>query len=258
MSRILIVIPARIGSTRFPAKVLKPLGGLPVVEWCRRAALKAGVGPVVVATDHPEVVRVIEGFGGAAVLTPASCPSGTDRVFAAAEALRKSGRASFGAVLNVQGDEPFIRPSTIRAVARLIGRRLPSGGRVDIATAVVPMRRPREALDRNVVKAVVGRDGRCLYFSRSVVPCEAADALAPAALFRHIGIYGFTRAALAAFVRLKPSGLERTERLEQLRALEAGMTIAAAKVAQTSLAIDTPKDLARAQGALRTLQRRER
>lgn len=239
-SRTLIVIPARLGSTRLPAKVLKPLAGVPVVEWVRRAALKADCGKVVVAVDHAGVAEAVRRQGGWAVMTSTRCASGSDRVAEAARAV-EGGGPRFRWVINLQGDEPFIRPATIRAVlSRLTGADRP---RADIATAVVPLP-PGGARDPNVVKAVVGRDGRCLYFSRSPVPFARDGNGLP--LLQHIGIYGYRRDALDRFVRLPPSPLERCEQLEQLRALEAGMTIAAARVRDRSLSIDTQADLRRA------------
>lgn len=240
MSDCLVVIPARLGSTRFPAKVLATLRGRPIVEWCRRAAAAAKVGPVVVATDHEKVVHAVEYFGGEAVLTPVGCASGTDRVWAVARARK----ARF--VINLQGDEPLIKPGTIRKVAELL-RANPSA---DIATAVVPLTERRRAEDPNVVKAALGSGGRCLYFSRAPIPYPR-EAKGAGPRWQHIGIYGFRYAALQRFVGLPPSPLERLECLEQLRALEAGMTIFAAKVNDRTVAIDTPGDMAR---AARTLQ----
>ena len=236
-----VVIPARMGSTRLPRKVLLPLAGLPVVEWCRRAAVKAAVGPVIVATDHPEVAGTVERLGGTAVMTPPDCPSGTDRVAQAVKALERARGRRFGTVVNLQGDEPFIRASTIRAVARLLTGRKPAA---DLSTAVVPLDDVRRAAEPNLVKAVVAKDGRCLYFTRAPAPYPARDA--KPAYYQHIGIYGYTRAALDRVVRLPPSPLEIMESLEQLRALEDGMTIAAAVVDDRTIAIDTANDLARA------------
>lgn len=241
MSRVLVVIPARLASTRLPRKVLLPLAGLPVVEWCRRAALRARVGPVVVATDHADVAGTVERLGGDAVMTSPDCPSGTDRVAQAVRAVERARGRRFEVVINLQGDEPFIRPSTIRAVAALLTRARPAG---DLSTAVVPLDDARRAAEPSLVKAVVAADGRCLYFSRAAVPHAARGAVPR--YFQHIGIYGFIRPALDRFVRLPPSALERLESLEQLRALEAGMAIAAAVVSDRTVAIDTAADLARA------------
>lgn len=241
--RALIVIPARFGSTRFPGKVLAKLRGRPIVEWCWRAATAAKVGPVLVATEDRRVLEAVRAFGGEAVLTPDTCVSGSDRVHLAARGRKAE------LVINVQGDAPLIKPSTIRAVARLLARK-----GVDIATAVMPLSDARRVKDPNVVKAAVAADGRALYFSRSPIPYPRARA----AYLEHLGIYGYRRAALKRFVSLKPSALERAESLEQLRALEDGMTIYAAPVADRPVAIDTPGDLGRAEKLLQSIPRRGR
>ncbi|MDD5657289.1 MAG: 3-deoxy-manno-octulosonate cytidylyltransferase [Elusimicrobia bacterium] len=235
----LVVIPARYGSTRFPGKVLARLGGRPVVEWCWRSARAAGVGPVLVATEDERVRAAVEAFGGRAVLTPPACPSGSDRVWRAAR-----GRSE-ALIINLQGDMPLVKPSTIRRVAELLRRRAGA----DLATAVTPLRDERRAADPNAVKAALARDGRALYFSRAPIPHPRDGA--PARRYEHLGIYGFRRRALEKFVRLPPSPLERCERLEQLRALEAGMSIYAAVVSERPAAIDVPADLARTARLLR-------
>jgi 3-deoxy-manno-octulosonate cytidylyltransferase (CMP-KDO synthetase) len=242
----LIVIPARFGSTRFPAKVLARLGGRPVVEWCWRAAVAAKVGPVLVATDHPEVCRVVAAFGGRAVMTPASCASGSDRVHLAARGRREP------LVMNLQGDTPFVKPATLRRVAEILKRR-PSA---DIATAVMALRDDKRSADPNVVKAVLTREGRALYFSRSPIPYPRDGG--PVLRYEHMGIYGFRRKTLERFVGLRPSPLERCECLEQLRAMEDGMSIYAAVVSETPVAIDTPADLKRAERILRLRPRGSR
>lgn len=243
MTDCLVVIPARLGSTRFPAKVLATLRGVPVVEWCRRAAVAAKVGPVVVATDHPKVLHAVEYYGGEAVLTPPSCASGTDRVWTVAKARKPR------FVINLQGDEPLIQAATIRKVAELLRSR----PEANIATAVVPFSDKKRFSDPNVVKAAMGDNGRCLYFSRAPIPFPRDPAAANGARtpLQHIGIYGFRYKALQRFITLKPSGLERLECLEQLRALEAGMTIYAVRVGDRTVAIDTPGDMARAERTLR-------
>lgn len=243
MKETLVVIPARHGSTRFPGKVLARLGGRPIVEWCWRAAVRARVGPVVVATEDERVVRAVRGFGGRAVLTSARCVSGSDRVFEAARA------SPAPYVINLQGDQPLIRAATIRAVAKLLERR---GG--PMATAVMPLEGSSRAADPNVVKAALAADGRALYFSRALIPFERVRKAARR--FEHLGIYGFSRAALSRFVSLPPSPLERAESLEQLRALEDGMSIHAAVVRDYPAAIDTPSDLRRAERLLKSMQRR--
>lgn len=234
----LVVIPARYGSTRFEGKVLAPLKGRMVVEWCHRAAVAAAIGPVVVATEDARVARAVAAFGGRAVMTSARCVSGTDRVFEAAK------RFDCRFILNLQGDEPLIKSSTLKAVAGLLRGRTGAA----MSTAVVALRESSRAHDPNLVKAVVAQDGRALYFSRAPIPFPRGKA--PARYFQHIGIYGFTRSALARFVRLPPSPLEKTESLEQLRALEDGMPIYAAVVADRTVAIDTPEDLLRANKVL--------
>lgn len=239
---VLVVVPARYGSTRFPAKVLAALDGKPIVRWCHDAAKAAQVGETLVATEDARVAEVVRGFGGQAVMTSPDCQSGTDRCREAA----KGRRADY--VINVQGDQPFIAPETIRSVAKL----LQEDRMVDIATAVVPLTDEERLHSPHVVKAVRTRQGRCLYFSRSPIPYPRNPASAQA--WEHIGIYGFRREALERFVALPASPLEMTESLEQLRALEAGMVISSTIVDETPIAIDTPEDLVRAETFLRRVK----
>lgn len=239
MTDCLVVIPARFASQRFPGKVLAPLGGEPVVQWCWRAARAAAVGPVLVATEDERVRRAVAAFGGQAVLTPRSCASGSDRVARAARGRRE------GLIINLQGDMPFIKPSTLRRVAEILRR----NASADMATAVTPLADPRRAGNPNVVKAALAQDGRALYFSRAPIPHPRDGG--PARRFEHLGIYGFRRPVLERFVSLRPTALERCECLEQLRALENGMTIFAVAVRERPVAIDTPADLRQAQRMLR-------
>lgn len=232
----LVVIPSRYGSTRFPAKVLAPLGGRPIVEWCWRAAKAARVGPVLVATEDRRVVDAVRSFGGEAVLTSAACVSGSDRVHEAAR------RHEAKTIINLQGDQPLIKPATIRAVAKLLARK-----DVDVSTAVMPLQDKGRLANPNVVKAALAKDGRALYFSRSMIPYPRGEAR----WWEHLGIYGYQRRALDRFVKLPPSPLEKSESLEQLRALEDGMSIFAAVVADVPVAIDTPEDLQRAESLLK-------
>lgn len=241
MSGVLTVIPARLASTRFPRKVLARLGGRTMLEWCWRAARAARLGPVLVAADAREVADEVRRFGGQAVMTPSSCPSGSDRAWLAAKDRREP------VVLNYQGDMPLLRPATLRAVARALGRG------VDVATAVIPLRDERRAADPNVVKAARASDGRCLYFSRLAVP--ASREKRPLTRWEHLGLYAYRRDALRRFVSLPPSPLERAESLEQLRALEAGMTVSAAVVAERPVSVDVPADLRRAEKMLRRGQK---
>lgn len=237
----LVVIPARMGSTRFPGKVLALLDGKPIVRWCYDAARAAQVGSVLVATEDARVAEVVESFGGQAVLTSADCASGTDRVY---EAVKKSkSRAPF--VINLQGDQPLIRPATIQAVARVLKKNKAA----DMSTAVMKLEDPERVRNPNVVKAVVAKDGRCLYFSRSPVPFPRNGT--PPERWEHLGIYGFKRAALERFVKLPPSRLETVESLEQLRALEDGLSIFAAVVEDAPVAVDAPEDLRLAETVLR-------
>jgi 3-deoxy-manno-octulosonate cytidylyltransferase (CMP-KDO synthetase) len=233
----LTVIPARLGSTRFPGKVLAKLGGRSMLEWCWRAAQAAALGPVLVATDDDRVAREVHRFGGTSVMTPRSCPSGSDRVWLAARSRRES------VVLNFQCDMPLIKASTLRAAVRALTRE------TDIATVVIPLTEAARLKDPNVVKAVRCADGRCLYFSRAAVP-HARDGGLPRR-WEHLGLYAFRREALRRFVALPPSPLEKTEKLEQLRALEAGMTVRAAIVSERPVSVDVPQDLKRAATILR-------
>lgn len=228
MSGCLIVIPARLGSTRFPRKVLAKLAGRTMIEWCWRAAKAAGLGPVLVAVDSREVAAEVRRFGGEAVMTSPSCPSGSDRVWLAARKRREP------VILNYQGDMPLIKPATLRATVKA----LRPG--TDIATAVIALGSPSRRADRNVVKAVLTGNGRCLYFSR-----------APVSSWEHLGLYAYRRAALKRFTALPASPLEKYEKLEQLRALENGMTLRAAVVRERPVAVDVRSDLRRAETMLR-------
>lgn len=237
MSGVLTVIPARLGSTRFPAKVLARLGGRTMVEWCWRSAKAAKLGPVVVATDAKEVADEVRRFGGEVVMTPKSCPSGSDRVWLAAKGRKEK------IILNYQGDMPLVKPGTLKAAVKA----LRPG--TDIATAVIPVVAKRRANDANVVKAVLTDDGRCIYFSRSAVPFPRDGG--NIRRWEHLGLYVYRRAALKRFVSKPPSPLEKTEKLEQLRALEDGMVIRAAVVSERPVAVDVPADLKRAAKLLR-------
>ncbi len=238
MSDTLIIIPARYGSTRFPGKPLADLYGKPIIQWVYEACQKAECGDVIIATDDERIAKAAQNFGAKAVMTPSDCPSGTDRIYQAAKGLK----ADY--IINVQGDEPFVLPKTVRAVAEL----LKTDRHTDISTACIPTVDWDQVDNPNHVKAVLAEDGRALYFSRSVVPYkrEKTPQSEKAPYHIHCGIYGYKRAALERFVQLPPSPLERLEKLEQLRALEAGMTIKAVLTVKTGPAIDTPEDLERA------------
>jgi 3-deoxy-manno-octulosonate cytidylyltransferase (CMP-KDO synthetase) len=238
----IVVIPARMASTRLPGKPLADIAGTPMIVRVWRRAMAANVGPVVVAAAEPEIAEAIRRAGGDAVLTAPELPSGSDRVHAAVEA--QGPKAAFDAVINLQGDLPTLDPEAVRLVARTLEE---SGA--DIATLAAEIRDASERTNPSVVKPVVawdagGRTGRALYFTRATAP--AGDG----SLFHHVGIYAFRRAALARFVSLPPSPLEKREKLEQLRALEAGMSIAVARVDEAPLSVDTPEDLERARKLL--------
>jgi len=237
----LVLIPARLSSTRLPRKPLADIHGWPMIVHVWRRAVEADVGEVVVAADDPAIVEVVEAAGGRAVLTRADHASGSDRI---AEALaRLDPERRHGIVVNVQGDLPTIEPQAVRAAAALLADEA-----VDIATLATPIRRAEEREDANVVKAVGAalseRRLRALYFTRATAPWGAGE------LLHHIGLYAYRREALERFVALPPSPLELRERLEQLRALEAGMRIDIALVDVAPLGVDTAEDLERARERL--------
>ena len=242
-----IVIPARLAATRLPGKPLADIAGSAMIVHVWRRAVEAAVGPVVVACAEAEIAAVVRAAGGRAVLTRPDHPSGSDRVFEAVEAIDPD--RAHDAVVNLQGDLPTIDPAAIRAVLTPL-----ADPEVDIATVAAVIADAAERDDPNVVKAVAAFDetaagprpriARALYFSRAAVPAGDGP------LYHHIGLYAFRRAALARFVRLPPGRLERRERLEQLRALEAGMRIDVALVDTAPRGVDTPADLARARAIL--------
>jgi 3-deoxy-manno-octulosonate cytidylyltransferase (CMP-KDO synthetase) len=239
----IVLIPARMASERLPGKPLADIHGVPMIVHVLRRALEADVGPVVVAAAEPEIAAAVEAAGGRAVPTRPAHPSGSDRIFEALEAIDP--RGAHDAVINLQGDLPTIDPAVVRTVLKPLGE-----DAVDIATLVCEIRDAAERANPNVVKAAVafeeGRQtGRALYFSRALVPAGDGPH------YHHIGIYAYRRAALARFVRLAPGALERREKLEQLRALEAGMRIDAARVDTVPLGVDTPADLEQARTLLR-------
>jgi 3-deoxy-manno-octulosonate cytidylyltransferase (CMP-KDO synthetase) len=240
--RPIVLIPARLASTRLPGKPLADIHGAPMIVRVWERAMAAGIGPVAVAAAEPEIVRAVESAGGRAVLTDPALPSGSDRIHAALGQLDPG--ASHDVVVNLQGDLPAIDPAALRAVVEALG------AGADIATLAAEIVEERERTDPNVVKAVLAlppgsRTGRALYFTRATAPAG------PGPLWHHIGIYAYRRAALASFVGLPPSPLEVRERLEQLRALEAGMRIDAAVVDTIPLGVDTPADLERVRTLLK-------
>lgn len=240
--RPIVVIPARMASTRLPGKPLADIAGVPMIVHVWRRAMEADVGPVVVACAEAAIADAVEAAGATAVLTRPDHPSGSDRIFEAL--VRVDPEAAHGVVVNLQGDLPTVDPAVVRAVLSPLEEQ-----DVDIATLVAPIADALERDDPNVVKAVVSLAqgssvGRAIYFSRAAVPWGDGPH------FHHIGIYAYRRAALTRFVALPPGGLEQRERLEQLRALENGMRIDAAVVATVPFGVDTPADLERARTML--------
>jgi len=234
----LVVIPARMASARLPGKPLADIGGVPMIVHVMQRALAANVGPVVVACAETEVMDAVRASGGTAVLTDPGLPSGTDRVRAAAEIIDPKG--AYNCVINVQGDLPTLDPLAITAAVDVLAD-VPA---CDISTLVVATEDPREIADPNVVKAVLSmeteRRGRALYFTRASAPSGQGP------IWHHVGIYAYRRCALDTFCALPPSPLERREKLEQLRALEAGMRMDAAVIDSEPHGVDTPEDLRRA------------
>lgn len=232
--KTLVLIPARMASTRLPGKPLKDIAGLPMIVQVMRRAEAAKLGRIVVATDTPDIVEAVTNHGGEAVLTRADHPSGSDRIHEAL--LRLDPNGDVERVINVQGDLPTIPADDIRAAADLLDDPL-----VDIGTLAVEIRVEREHTEPSVVKLIGsplgGRRLRALYFTRATAPYGDGPR------YHHIGLYAYRRAALERFVSLPQSVLEQRERLEQLRALEAGMRIDAAIVTSVPLGVDTQHDL---------------
>ena len=238
---ILVVIPARMASTRLPGKPLADIAGEPMIVHVMRRAQAAEIGPVVIATDSEVIAACVEKAGGRAVMTRTDHASGSDRIFEALQAADPERRAEI--VVNVQGDLPTLAPSDVAAAIEPL-----ADPAVDIGTLAAEITRADERTNPNVVKVVGTPIGakrlRALYFTRATAPWGAG------ALYHHIGLYAYRRAALARFVGLPPSALEQREKLEQLRALEAGMRIDVAIVDAVPLGVDTPEDLERARKML--------
>ena len=239
--RVLGVIPARLASTRLPRKPLHPIAGRPLVEWVWRRVRELGVfDAVVVATDSPEVEAAAHAFGASVVRTRADHPSGTDRV---AEVARREEWRGYPVIVNVQGDEPFVRGDHLHAAIGLVR----AGW--DVGTVATPIASADEWREPAVVKVVRGDDGRALVFTRAPVPFprDAAPDFASGAYLRHVGVYVYARDALLRWVSLPEGALERIEKLEQLRALAAGLTIGVAVGEPAEGGVDTPADALRAE-----------
>ncbi|MDX1623278.1 MAG: 3-deoxy-manno-octulosonate cytidylyltransferase [Gemmatimonadota bacterium] len=235
---VLAAIPARWESTRFPGKPMAELAGRPMIAWVVEAARgAASVDRVAVVTDHDGIGRAAEEAGARPVVREEAAASGSDRIGHLLRADPDAGRAEV--VVNVQGDEPLIEPATIDAAVEVLAAR----PEADVATPVRAIRAGEDPEDPDHVKVAVAADGRALYFSRAPIPSGAAETI-------HVGLYAWRRAAFDRFVALERSPLERAERLEQLRALEAGMTIVCAKVETDAIGVDTRADLERATAAM--------
>jgi len=231
----IVIIPTRMAASRLPGKPLADIGGMPMILRVLAQAKLAGVGEVAVAAGDAEIIDVVRAAGGTAVFTDPDLPSGSDRVLAALGELDADGRCDV--VVNLQGDMPFVSPAAITACMGVLA----AEAGCDIATAVAPEASPADRADPAVVKAVVSLvagepRGRALYFTRSVLYGDAP-------VWKHVGVYAYRRAALERFCRAPPSPLERREKLEQLRALELGLSIWAAVVDETPISVDTPADL---------------
>ncbi len=239
--KTLVLIPARMASTRLPGKPLVDICGAPMIVQVARRAAEAKMGRVVVAVDDPDVFSAVKAAGFEVVMTRVDHQSGSDRIFEALEAVDPERRAEF--VINVQGDLPTIEAETIRAVMRPF-----ETAEVDIATLTVEITEEEEKTNPNVVKIVGSPLSptrlRALYFTRATAPHGKGP------LFHHIGLYAYRRAALERFVSLSPSTLEKRESLEQLRALEAGLRIDVEIVTAIPLGVDTPADLEKARRIL--------
>jgi 3-deoxy-manno-octulosonate cytidylyltransferase (CMP-KDO synthetase) len=236
---ILGIIPARYASTRFPGKPLVMIDGKPMIQCVYEQALKSELDAVVVATDDIRIADAVRSFGGNVVMTSENHPSGTDRC---AEALENF-KGDWKAVVNIQGDEPYIQPSQINAIASLLKSGAP------IATLVKKIDSVEELTNINSPKVVISSNGNALYFSRQPIPFQKGvainDWLNHGTYYKHIGIYGYQAEVLPKLTQLKQGVLEMAESLEQLRWLENGYSIMTAETTENTVAIDTPEDLSR-------------
>jgi 3-deoxy-manno-octulosonate cytidylyltransferase (CMP-KDO synthetase) len=235
--RIVAVIPARLASTRLPGKVLRPIAGVPMLGWVYQAALACPqLDQVLIATDSSEVVAFADSQGWPSVMTSHTLASGTDRVNAVAALVDAD------IYVNIQGDEPLLRPEHIDSLLRPFART-----DAQVTTLSTPCT-PAEINDPNAVKVVTAHDGRALYFSRASIPYQRGTPLTPR---KHIGIYAYRKAALRRFAELPPSPLESVERLEQLRLLEEGISIYVAPTLFNTIGVDTEEDLLAVERILR-------
>ena len=243
------IIPSRFGSSRFPGKPLAILAGKPLVAWVVEAVKRAkGLDEVLVATDDERIVKAVEQHGGTAVMTPSDLPSGTDRIACAARNFLGHDFADDDILVNVQGDEPLIDPALVERLAA----KLKDDSRWSMATAVTPIRNAADFAAKTVVKVVLDRDDGALYFSRAPIPCDRdhAPAFQGGLYVRHLGIYAYRGAFLKRYIAEPPCELEKTEKLEQLRALWMGAKIAVVRTDDEGVGVDTPEDAARVEKLL--------
>ena len=258
---VVAIIPARYDSSRFPGKPLAVIGGKPMIQHVYESASQApGLDRVLVATDDRRILKAVKGFGGEALLTSKNHATGTDRL---AEVARKI-RAEW--VVNVQGDLPFVRPQTISRTLKPLCR----DRSIVMGTAKTPIYEKEEWFNPNVVKVVTDAKGFALYFSRCPIPYIQGNGKIPERShratksreesvlgYRHIGIYVYRRDFLLKFARLRPTSLERTERLEQLRALDYGYRIRVVEVDEPLVEVDTPEDLQKAERYLKKMEQKQ-
>ncbi len=242
MKKVLALIPARFGSTRFPGKPLADLGGKPMIQRVYEQVKScSAISEVLVATDHEGIFSAVLAFGGKVIMTSENCLTGTDRC---AEALKVLGEG-WDVLLNVQGDEPFIRAEQLQELLACM-----ESPEADIGTLVRRISKEQDLFNPNVVKAVLGQSGKALYFSRHPIPFVRGEEnekwIEKADFYRHVGLYAFRPDVLKKLSVLPPGKLEMAESLEQLRWLEAGYSIVCAETAYESPGIDTPEDLAQA------------
>ena len=251
------IIPSRIGSSRFPGKPLALLAGKPLVAWVVDAVKKAkGLDEVLVATDDESIVKAVEAYGGRAVMTPSELPSGTDRIACAARNFLGRDFDDDDILVNIQGDEPLIDPALVEALAA----KLKDDPKWQMATAVTPIRNAADFAAKTVVKVVLDRDDGALYFSRAPIPCDrdnspdfsTSQPLNPSTSLyvRHLGIYAYRGAFLKRYIAEPPCALEKTEKLEQLRALWMGAKIAVVRTDDEGVGVDTPEDAKRVEAIL--------